>query len=124
MQGLAVGPLGVIQQVGVNQLPIIAKEITWQGQGQQKQIVYDMYNGTPPNNFVDSRFIEDEDEMRKVLRGGKPIRFDWENKWLRGDQYAHMLYNLDNYSAVFGMQKLGEKTHPENIYVQPESKLI
>lgn len=61
--------------------------------------------------------------MRKVLRGSKPIRFDWENKWLRGDQYAHMLYNLDNYSAVFGMQKLGEKTHPENIYVQPESKL-
>jgi hypothetical protein len=44
-----------------------------------------MYNGTPPNNFVDSRFIEDEDEMRKVLRAGKPIRFDWENKWLRGD---------------------------------------
>lgn len=51
-----------------------------------------------------------------------PIRFDWENKWLRGDQYAHMLYNLDNYSQVFGMQKLAEKQHPENIYIQPESK--
>jgi hypothetical protein len=65
--------------------------------------VYDLYNNTPTQNFVDSRYIEDEDEMRKVLRGSKPIRFDWENKWLRGDQYAHMLYNLDNYSAVFGM---------------------
>jgi hypothetical protein len=44
-----------------------------------------MYNNTPSSNFVDSRYIEDEDEMRKVLRGSKPIRFDWENKWLRGD---------------------------------------
>jgi hypothetical protein len=33
-----------------------------------------------------------------------------------------MLYNLDNYSNVFRMEKLSEKTHPENIYVQPESK--
>ncbi len=33
-----------------------------------------------------------------------------------------MLYNLDNYCQVFGMQKLTEKHHPENIYVQPESK--
>jgi hypothetical protein len=52
-----------------------------------------------------------------MLKGSKPIRFDWENKWLRGDQYAHMLYNLDNYSQVFGMQKLSEKQHPENIYI-------
>jgi hypothetical protein len=33
-----------------------------------------------------------------------------------------MLYNLDNYVSVFGMQKLPEKNHPENIYTQPESK--
>jgi hypothetical protein len=77
--------LGVISQVGVSQIPIITKEVVWQGQGQQKQIVYDLYNSTPTQNFVDSRYIEDEDEMRKVLRGSKPIRFDWENKWLRGD---------------------------------------
>ena len=51
-----------------------------------------------------------------------PIRFDWENKWLRGDQYAHMLYNLDNYASVFGIRKMAEKQHPENIYIQPESK--
>ena len=50
-------------------------------------------------------------------------RFDWENKWLRGDQYAHMLENIDMYCSAFGMEKLGEKQHPENIYIQPESKL-
>jgi len=83
-----------------------------------------MYNGTPASNFIDSRYLEDDEEQRKAFRGSKPIRFDWENKWLRGDQYAHMLYNLDNYSSVFGMQKLGEKTHPENIYVEPKSKQI
>jgi len=50
------------------------------------------------------------------------MRFDWENKWLRGDQYAHMLLNINEYCKQFDMQKLGEKQHPENIYVQPESK--
>lgn len=63
-----------------------------------------------------------EEALRKMLREPKPIRFDWENKWLRGDQYAHMLYNLEAYSRVFGMPKLPEKEHPENIYIEPASK--
>lgn len=33
-----------------------------------------------------------------------------------------MLHNIDDYNATFGMLKLTEKQHPENIYVQPESK--
>ena len=57
-----------------------------------------------------------------MLKSTKPIRFDWEHKWLRGDQYAHMLYNMDNYVDVFGMEKLSEKEHPENIYVEPKRK--
>lgn len=81
-----------------------------------------MYDTCNPNKYIDCRNLEDEDAMKSLLRGGKPLRFDWENKWLRGDQYAHMLYNLDQYSSVFGMGKMSEKTHPENIYVQPESK--
>jgi hypothetical protein len=60
--------------------------------------------------------------LQAHLRGSRPIRFDWENKWLRGDQYAHMLHNIENYSDVFGMQMLAEKEHPQNIYIQPESK--
>lgn len=51
------------------------------------------------------------------------MHFDWENKWLRGDQYAHMLWNINKYCKVFQMEKLREKQHPENIYVQPKSKL-
>jgi hypothetical protein len=72
--------------------------------------------------YYDSRYISDEEQVKQLQRGTTPVRFDWENKWLRGDQYAHMLNNIDGYKAAFGMQKLGEKQHPENIYVQPESK--
>lgn len=72
--------------------------------------------------YYDARNVESDEIARNLLRGNLPVRFDWENKWLRGDQYAHMLNNIDSYRATFGMPKLGEKQHPENIYVQPESK--
>ena len=71
--------------------------------------------------YHDARAVPD-DQLRMLLTGPKPLRFDWENKWLRGDQYAHMLNHIDAYCAAFGMEKLGEKQHPENIYTQPESK--
>jgi hypothetical protein len=61
--------------------------------------------------------VSDEDVLRQLARSSLPVRFDWENKWLRGDQYAHMLNNIDAYQAAFGMQKMREKQHPENIYV-------
>jgi hypothetical protein len=33
---------------------------------------------------VDSS-LEYEDALRRMLKEETPIRFDWENKWLRGD---------------------------------------
>jgi hypothetical protein len=59
--------------------------------------------------YFDSRNITDDDVQRQLLRTNLPVRFDWENKWLRGDQYAHMLNNIDAYQAAFGMQKMREK---------------
>lgn len=88
----------------------------------QAQQIDNLYVYANQSKYTDCRCLEDEDQIRQMLKQPKPLRFDWENKWLRGDQYAHMLYNLDNYCQVFGMQKLTEKHHPENIYVQPESK--
>ena len=67
--------------------------------------------------YYDSRNVTDEEILRQLVRGNIPVMFDWENKWLRGDQYAHMLNNIDAYQAAFGMQKMREKQHPENIYV-------
>ena len=71
--------------------------------------------------YYDAVQVSDE-QLRILLTLKKPLRFDWENKWLRGDQYAHMLENIDMYCSAFGMQKMAEKQHPENIYIQPESK--
>ena len=74
-----------------------------------------------PGGWVDAVDVS-EDTLRELLKTTKPLRFDWENKWLRGDQYAHMLNNIDGYREAFGMEKLGEKQHPENIYLEPQSK--
>ena len=49
-----------------------------------------------PALYNDARTISD-DQLRALLTSPKPLRFDWENKWLRGDQYAHMLNNIDSY---------------------------
>ena len=65
-----------------------------------------------------------EENLRELLKTKKPLRFDWENKWLRGDQYAHMLNHIDAYKEAFGMEKLAEKQHPENIYLEPQSKSL
>ena len=63
-----------------------------------------------------------EESLKELLKLNRPLRFDWENKWLRGDQYAHMLNNIDMYRTAFGMHKMAEKQHPENIYLEPISK--
>ena len=62
------------------------------------------------------------DTLRLLLQTNRPLRFDWENRWLSGDQYAHMLNNIDVYQEYFNMPKLAEKQHPENIYLEPQSK--
>lgn len=64
--------------------------------------------------------------MERVLKGGagKPILFDLQNTWLKGEQYAHILQNQDRYCHVFGVQKYGQKQHPESIYIDPRDGLL
>jgi len=64
----------------------------------------------------------DEHTLQEMLKGDVPIKFDWANKWLKGDEYAHILAHIDEYSQAFGLEKLAPKTHPDCIYVQPQSK--
>lgn len=47
--------------------------------------------------YFDSRNVADDEVLRQLLKTNLPVKFDWENKWLRGDQYAHMLNNIDAY---------------------------
>lgn len=52
------------------------------------------------------------------------IKFDWENKWLKGEEYAHILTNLDLYCKAFNLSKLSAKTHPPSIYTEPQNGTV
>jgi hypothetical protein len=48
-----------------------------------------------------------------------PIEFDWRNNWLKGtsnaysgEEYSHMLRNIDRYCAKFDFARYPRKTHP------------
>ena len=43
-----------------------------------------LYHKAKPGTYLNYG-SDDEDDLRNMLRGTKPIRFDLENKWLRGD---------------------------------------
>jgi len=52
------------------------------------------------------------------------IEFDWKNKWLRGEEYAYILKNIDSYCKAFRMVKLPSKTHPASIYTEPQDGMV
>lgn len=62
-------------------------------------------------------------EMEELLKSPNPIRFDTKNKWLKGEQYQHVLVNLNSYCKAFDLQRYEQKTHPVSIYTEPEGKL-
>mmetsp|Transcript_33422 Transcript_33422/g.58575 ORF Transcript_33422/g.58575 Transcript_33422/m.58575 type:complete len:221 (+) Transcript_33422:1150-1812(+) len=65
-----------------------------------------------------------ERQVPLQLATGEVVRFSWESKWLKGEEYCHILQNVDLYCSSFGFQKLSNKCHPESIYVQPQNGLI
>jgi len=78
-----------------------------------------------------------KDEQRSK-RGA--IKFDWNNKWLKGitsielkcfaqngllgDEYAYILKNINTYCKKFNFSKYPNKTHPSSIYTEPQSKYL
>ena len=52
------------------------------------------------------------------------IMYDWVNKWLKGDEYSHILLNADLYCDQCDFKKYPAKTHPKNIYLSPISTCI
>ena len=44
--------------------------------------------------------------------------------YLLGDEYAHILQNLESYCKRFNFMKYSKKTHPECIYTDPQSNFI
>jgi hypothetical protein len=65
-----------------------------------------------------------ECQVSQQLSCGEVVKFGWESKWLKGEEYSHILQNLDLYCDRFGFQKLSSKCHPEDIYIQPLNGLI
>lgn len=62
--------------------------------------------------------------MPVQLPAGEVVKFSWDSKWLKGEEYCHILQNVDLYCATYGFLKLSNKCHPESIYVQPQNGLI
>lgn len=59
----------------------------------------------------------DEQTLHELMKGDKPIRFDWQHRWLKGEEYAHIIKYMDSYCDTFSIDKFTPKTHPECIYV-------
>ena len=50
--------------------------------------------------------------------------FDWTKKWLRGDEYHHILTHAELYINVYNFAKYPPKTHPPTTYTDPIGNLI
>jgi hypothetical protein len=46
-----------------------------------------------------------DQEMEELLKNPNPIRFDTKNKWMKGEQYQHVLVNLNAYCKAFDLQR-------------------
>ena len=49
------------------------------------------------------------------------IKFDWCDKWLKGEEYYHILTHADLYAKVYSFKKYPPKTHPPTTYTSPTS---
>lgn len=52
------------------------------------------------------------------------VRFAWDESWLTGEEYGHILNNVELYCAQFGMQRYGQRQHPLSIYQEPSNGMI
>ena len=43
----------------------------------------------------------DEETLKTHIQKDVPIRFKWDERWLKGDEYAHIIVNMDKYIKAF-----------------------
>ena len=67
---------------------------------------------------------ENRDELERLLESKQVVKFDWENRWLKGEEYFYILANMEQYVKQMGIEKFGIKRHPESIYVEPINGLL
>lgn len=49
------------------------------------------------------------------------VKFDWNSRWLNGEEYSYILTHAELYMAAFAFQRYPQKTHPKETYNNPES---
>ena len=67
---------------------------------------------------------ENRDELERLLELKQVVKFDWENRWLKGEEYFYILANMEQYVKQMSLEKFGIKRHPESIYVEPINGLL
>jgi hypothetical protein len=60
----------------------------------------DLTQTRSPSSFVDATSADDE-TLREYMQEDLPIRFDWGNRWLKGDEYAHIITRMEAYTKAF-----------------------
>ncbi|KAL4432022.1 hypothetical protein ABPG74_017758 [Tetrahymena malaccensis] len=73
--------------------------------------------------IMDKGQSQPQSQSIKQIQNEYP-QYDWDNKWLKGDEYANMLEKIEEYCKQYNLQKFGKKTHPEDIYRAPQNGLI
>ena len=63
-------------------------------------------------------------EKRIESSDNQIVAFDWDNRWLKGEEYAHMLKNIEAYCEGYGMKKYPRRCHPDDIYLRPRNGFI
>lgn len=67
---------------------------------------------------------ENRDELERLYEQKQVVKFDWENRWLKGEEYFYILANMEQYIKQMGIEKFGVKKHPESIYIEPINGLL
>ena len=63
-------------------------------------------------------------EKRIESSQSQMLAFDWDNRWLKGEEYAHMLKNTEGYCENYSMKKYSRRCHPDDIYLRPRNGFI
>jgi len=69
---------------------------------------------------------KDVDKLKRQIQKAElsqAIKYDWENRWLKGDEYYHILVHADLYIKSFKFAKYPPKVHPIETYTEPKSSI-
>lgn len=78
------------------------------------------------NAFTNSQTFTKKNKTKQLGQGKNSvaecaIKYDWENRWLNGPEYAYILSHAELYSATYSFPICLARTHPKSTYNNPKS---